>query len=494
MKIKIMLRQSIGYFKVIVFLGLFVFLAACEKSTDPPNVILIMADDLGWGDTGYNGNEIIQTPHLDQMSIDGLRFDRFYSASAVCSPTRASVMTGRNPFRMGVFTANNGILRPEEITIAEALKSNGYTTGHFGKWHLGTLTHEIRDANRGRKGNTKDYNPPALHGFDVNFSTESKVPTWDPMKKAIKGGAEYEHYGTHYWDTDGNIVTDNLEGDDSRVIMDRVLPFIKNAKKKKIPYLAVVWFHTPHKPCIAGPEYREMYKEQNEKMQHYAGCITAMDEQIGRLRAYLEDIGEADNTMIWFCSDNGPENGNPGSTGGFRERKRSLHDGGIRVPGLLVWPDKISKGFTTDIPCVTSDYLPTIMDIIGEDFAAWPNELDGTSLSPLIEGNKLEREEPIGFAIGSQTAYIDTRYKLYCRDSIFELYDMEKDPYEETDIQGSFQEETDLYTDQNIDWLNRCEESFKGSEYGLESVDRMNQKWQNPLKKNRAKKNEKKKS
>jgi arylsulfatase A-like enzyme len=483
--------KKINFRKTHSFIILFLFpaslvLSSCNTTEKKPNVILIMADDMGWGDTGYNGNEIILTPHLDQMSEDGLRFDRFYSASAVCSPTRASVLTGRNPFRMGVFTANNGILRPEEITIAEALKKHGYTTGHFGKWHLGTLTDKIRDANRGREGNTKDYNPPALHGFDVNFSTESKVPTWDPMKKGAKGD---EHYGTHYWNTQGDIVTDNLEGDDSRVIMDRVLPFIEKSSNGEKPFLAVVWFHTPHKPCVAGPEYRAMYKDHNEKMQHYAGCITAMDEQIGRLRTYLEDIGEAKNTMIWFCSDNGPENGNPGSTGGFRERKRSLHDGGIRVPGLLVWPERVSKASSTSIPCVTSDYLPTILDVVGEDLTSWPVELDGSSLLPLINGEELQREEPIAFAFGSQIAFIDTRFKLYCRDSVFSYYDMKNDPFEEQDIIESNQDDSDSYLDQNISWLDRCEKSFKGAEYGTESVLRMDQKWQNPLKKKKNKKN-----
>ena len=127
----------------LIFISGFVLKA--ERST---NVILIMCDDLGWGDTGYNGNKVIKTPSLDQISREGVRFDRFYSASAVCSPTRASCLTGRNPYRTGVFHANQGILRPEELTIAEVLKDNGYTTGHFGKWHLGTLTTKEKDANR----------------------------------------------------------------------------------------------------------------------------------------------------------------------------------------------------------------------------------------------------------------------------------------------------------------------------------------------------------
>ena len=211
----------------------------------PPNVILCMADDLGWQDVGFNGNDWIQTPHLDKMASQGIRFERFYSASAVCSPTRASCLTGRNSFRTGVFTANNGILRPEEITIAELLKQEGYATGMFGKWHLGTFTEQGRDANRGRPKNAELVNRPDEHGFDVYFATESKVPTYDPMKSPsvklagsggywdpLAAGSPGVAYGTHYWTNAGGPnrqVTKNLEGDDSRVIMDRALPFIEQS-------------------------------------------------------------------------------------------------------------------------------------------------------------------------------------------------------------------------------------------------------------------------
>ena len=135
---------------------LLIGLAVSGLSQDKPNVILIMADDLGWGDTGYNGNPIIKTPHLDQMAQEGMQMNRFYSASSVCSPTRSSCLTGRNPYRTGIFTANVGILRPEEITLPEILREQGYATGHFGKWHLGTLTTKEKDANRGGPGNTKN--------------------------------------------------------------------------------------------------------------------------------------------------------------------------------------------------------------------------------------------------------------------------------------------------------------------------------------------------
>ena len=230
-----------------------------------PNIILCMADDLGWGDTGYAGHPCIRTPNLDDMARSGLRFDRFYAGAPVCSPTRGSCLTGRHPYRYGVFYANVGHLPPEELTLAEALKPLGYVTGHFGKWHLGTLTRTEKDSNRGGPEGTEHYSPPWDNGFDVCFSTEAKVPTWDPMWKPapkaphtgwdyIQDLAQAVPYGTHYWTGPGQMVTRNLRGDDSRVIMDRAIPFIeKNAKDSK-PFPAAIWFHAPHLPGSCGPK------------------------------------------------------------------------------------------------------------------------------------------------------------------------------------------------------------------------------------------------
>ena len=190
---------------------------ATERPPGRPNVILVMTDDQGWGDTGYNGHPTLKTPHLDRMAGQGLRFDRFYSGAPVCSPTRGSCLTGRHPYRYGITFANAGHLKKEEITLAEALKVLGYTTGHFGKWHLGTLTTQVRESNRGGPGSERIYSPPWENGFDTCFSTEAKVPTWDPMKAPGAG----RPYGTHYWTGPGKRETENLDGDDSRVIMDR---------------------------------------------------------------------------------------------------------------------------------------------------------------------------------------------------------------------------------------------------------------------------------
>ncbi|MHC4566142.1 MAG: sulfatase family protein [Planctomycetota bacterium] len=405
---------------------------------DKPNIVLCMADDLGWGDVGFNGNSIIKTPNLDAAAKAGMVFRRFYSGAPVCSPTRGSCLTGRHPFRYGIYFANVGHMPKEEITLAEALKSQGYATGHFGKWHLGTLTKKEKDSNRGGPKGAKHYSPPWQNGFEVCFSTEAKVPTWDPMMDPETN----KPYGTFYWRQDGTKVTDSLRGDDSRVIMDRAVPFIRSAAARGKPFLAVIWFHTPHLPVVTGPAYRKPYSQYSEDEQHYYGCITAMDEQIGRLRAELRTLGVADNTMLWFCSDNGPEGKDGksgrsrGSAGPFRGRKRSLFEGGVRVPGLLEWPARAKAGRTTDVPCSTSDYFPTVLGVLGFKMKGQPEPVDGVSLLPLIDDKMTKRPVPIGFESSKQTSLTDNRYKIYSKDGgkTYMLFDLLEDPGENNDI------------------------------------------------------------
>ena len=448
-----------------------------------PNVILCMSDDQGWGDTAYNGHPFLKTPHLDRMASEGIRFSRWYAGAPVCSPTRGSAITGRHPYRYGIPGANSGHMLPEEITLAEALKTQGYATGHFGKWHLGTLTTTIRDSNRGKPGDVKHYSPPWDNGFDACFSTEAKVPTWDPMKKP---GSD-EPYGTHYFNTDGSVATENLEGDDSRVIMDRALPFIRRAALQGKPFLAVIWFHTPHLPVVAGPKYRTIYQNIPDAHPDYHGCITAMDDQVGRLRAELDKLGVANNTMLWFCADNGPEGAHgkaPGSTGGLRGRKRSLFEGGIRVPGILVWPDKITQPRTVDAPCSTLDYFPTVLEVLGFRMKHQPTPVDGVNLLPLIEGKTDIRPQPIGFQSSGQSALIDNRYKIVKRGKDRKkggptapknsrpdgcmLFDIVKDPGETTDLAAAKPDIVEAMKKAMEDWQVSCKASASGQDYGFE--------------------------
>ncbi|MEN8773665.1 MAG: sulfatase-like hydrolase/transferase [Akkermansiaceae bacterium] len=416
-------------------------------ANERPNIILVMADDMGWGDPSYNAGWI-NTPALDAMAAEGLRFDRFYSASAVCSPTRGSCLTGRHPLRLGIPHANLGRLEADETPLSEVLDGVGYATGHFGKWHLGTLTTLRADSNRGAVGNTADYSPPWQHGFDNSFATEARIPTFHPMRRPVNGLPEPTSFsdpnfnGTYYWVPPANPldwptasegipveVNDNLSGDDSRVVMDRVIPFIQEAVAAEDPFFTVVWFHTPHRELVDPDGVSGV-----DSADAYTDALVDMDTQIGRLRAELATLGVADNTMLWFCSDNGPEEG-VGRSGPYRARKRSLHEGGVRVPGILVWPNKIATPQVSDFPSVTSDYYPTILDYLCIEV---PDQkpLDGISLRGVIEGTATVREQPIGFNFLSERSWVGQQYKLISKNdgSSFELYDLLADESETTNI------------------------------------------------------------
>ena len=400
-----------------------------------PNIILVMADDQGWGDTSYNGHEVIKTPALDQMAAEGIQFNRFYASSPVCSPTRASVLTGRHPSRMGILGANHGHLPQAEYTLGEMCKQAGYVTGHFGKWHLGTLTKTVQDSNRGgRTKHEEHYSPPWLHGFDRCFSTEAKVPTWNPMVNPENG----KPYGTRYWNENGEIVTENLEGDDCRIILDRALPFMSEAAANEQPFLAIVWLHAPHRPIVASTEITELYSNDLKPNQRdYYGIITAVDQSMARLRSHLSSLGIADNTMLWFTSDNGPEGtakSGEGSTAGLRGRKRSLYEGGVRVPGLLVWPSRIPFQRQLSAPVSTMDYLPTIAEVLGRDLPT-TRRLDGVSLIPLLTRNAQD-DRPgsrgISFQSGKASAFHMGSLKAIRpkAGAVWELYDLAQDPGE----------------------------------------------------------------
>lgn len=449
-----------------------------------PNIILIMVDDLGWGDVGFNGNQKIKTPNLDKLASKGFRLSRFYSAAPVCSPTRASCLTGRNPNRMGIPGANSGHMLKEEIGLAEVLKAMGYRTGHFGKWHLGTLTTQMKDANRGKAGDSTHYSIPSMHGYDAYFCTESKVPTYDPLIKplefdtakgeslrygwaaALEAKKEVEEYGTWYWSGIEERVLKEMEGENTRIIMDQVLQFLK--RNQKTPFFTTIWPHTPHLPVVAAKKYRDMYAGLSHEEQLYYGSITAMDEQIGRLWNYLAENGEAENTMIWFCSDNGPENRTPGSAAHFRGRKRSLYEGGLRVPAFMLWPEKFDQGKELDFPMYTSDYLPTILDFLEVEEKIHDYPLDGISLRYVFEGKKNKRQAGMGFMHrNGAKSWVNQQYKLISpkKDAAFELYDLLTDPSEENNLASQFPAILSELKRELEEWSASVERSNEGADY-----------------------------
>jgi arylsulfatase len=326
-----------------------------------PNIILCMADDQGWGDVGYMGHPDIKTPVLDEMSRTCLRFDHFYSAAPVCSPTRASVLTGRHPNRSRTFSWGHE-LPPQEWTIAEALKEKGYTTAHFGKWHLGSVTSQSPCS-------------PGKHGFEEWFSAPN-------------------FFELHPWlSHQGNPI--KTEGEGSEVIVSKAVQFMRNSIQKKKPFFTVIWFGSPHTPHIALEKDRKPYQHLSKKEQNYLGEITAMDRSIGQLRSELKTMGIQKNTLLWFTSDNGSRP--PGSTGGLSGKKGELWEGGIRVPAIIEWPEKITRPGMSDIPCSTVDILPTLLDIVQIQQSKAPHLLDGVSLYPLIRNEEIKNRKPLGF-------------------------------------------------------------------------------------------------
>jgi arylsulfatase A-like enzyme len=421
-------------------------ISSCKGPVHKPNIILIMTDDQGWYDAGFNGNTDIKTPCIDSLASNGIVFDRFYSASAVCSPTRASLITGRNPLRMNIPYANNGHMKDEEITIPEILKKEGYATGHFGKWHLGSKVPTL---------DPMVYPTTFIEG-------ESKQYGW----RAVKNFDSIKSYGTAYWKGVDQKDTNNLKGDDSHVIMDRVIPFIENSLKEDRPFFTTIWFHTPHLPVVSDSIHRSYYSEMDLAKQIYYGTITAMDEQVGRLWEKLEESGIQEETIIFFCSDNGPEVRTPGSTGVFRERKRSLYEGGVRVPAFVIWKNNLEGGRRIDFPAVTSDYMPTILDILDIEY---PDErpVDGISILGALKGSEKERIKPIGFICEPQVSWVTNQYKLIGdeKGENFELYDLLNDKSEKENIIKEYPEIAEKLKADLLLWLNSIKNSKKGMDY-----------------------------
>jgi arylsulfatase A-like enzyme len=478
-KLATVVKVIIAARTVLLGTALLVGTMACQGDTSGdkvpassgPNIILLMSDDQGWGDVAYNGNIVVQTPHLDAMAAAGVRLDRFYAASPVCSPTRASVLTGRHPFRYGIEWAGEGHLPQEEQTIAEVLGENGYGTGHFGKWHVGELSRTVNQSYF--PGDTADpdhYAPPWENGFDVAFSTESMMPTYNPYyhvggeygsedyrflqseavdENQLTGGFRWRD---HFWVGPGEIEDSWLAGDSSRIIMDRALDFIGSHAENRQPFLAVIWFHTPHTPVVAGNDDRALYPDQAIEAQHWYGSITAMDREIGRLRRQLRELGIADNTLVWFNSDNGPSYiHNINSAGPFKGKKAELTEGGVRVPAIVEWPSGLGGARVTAAPVSTSDIYPTVLAAAGLPLPAIQPQLDGINVLPLLNGESDQRNVPIAFqspirgveysADRSQLQFAlsEDRYKLFSGDGgvSWQLYDLIDDPSESRDIAES---------------------------------------------------------
>ena len=421
------------------------------SSQDHPNVILIVADDLGHKDVSYN-NGYIKTPNIDQYQNEGIRFERFYTTAPVCSPTRGAIMTGRISERFGISGANKGKLLQQEINLGEVLLTEGYNTGHFGKWHLGTLTTDLIDGNRGMPGDTSVYSPPWENGFKTSFATENAVPTFDPMKilNSDNQPLDFEdenYYGTAYWvsqDFEKGLRADieNVIGDDNAIIIDQALGFIENSVDDEKAFFCNVWFHTPHLPVVPREDYRNLYTDDewdqiDEFDQPFVNAISSMDFEIGRLFKFLEQKGVLDNTIIWFMSDNGPTGSRPDAVGDFKGRKNTIYEGGVRVPSFFHY-GPLNQNSILQEPVSTLDVLPTIYELVTDKIYESSLPVDGTSLVPVLTNqNTFCRKRPI-FCMKDGLkwkAIFEDDYKLICHNEVvWELYDLKNDPSETNNL------------------------------------------------------------
>ncbi len=408
-----MKKHFIGSILVLLLASasLQVDLAYAAGKTPKPNIILVMTDDQGWGQMGYYNHPALKTPNLDAMAANGLRFDRFYAGASNCSPTRATVMTGRSNDRTGV--QNHGYpLRTQEKTLPQALRKAGYATGHFGKWHLNGFR------GPGIPILKSDPRGPGPFGFDEWLSVTNFFDR-DPL---MSRNGKFEEF----------------KGDSSEIIVDEALKFIAKQSGRKKPFLAVIWYGTPHSPFIAVDGDKETFQDLDTSSRDHYGELVAMDRSIGALRKGLRDLDIAENTLVWFNSDNGGLAGiAPDTVGGLRGNKNTLFEGGLRVPAIVEWPAVVTRPRVTNHPAATMDIFSTIADIVGLPKSAMLAPCDGMSVRPLFDKEIGPRSKPIPFRHAGRAALIDNDFKLLTQNiekGEFELYNIAEDAAETTDL------------------------------------------------------------
>jgi arylsulfatase A len=400
-------------------------------AADRPNIVIFLADDLGWGDLGCYGHPTMRTPNLDRFAVQGVRFTQCYAACGVCSPSRSAILTGRTPYRNGVWRwipeGNEVHLRTSEITIARLLKEQGYATCHVGKWHLNGYF------------NSPKHPQPNDHGFDYWLATQNNA---DPS-----------HKNPTNFVRNGRAVGP-IEGYSGIIVVDEAIEWLRNVRSLEKPFYLQVWTHETHLPIEAAPPFMAPYAdEESPGVRQHHGDVTQLDAAFGRLMAALVELKLAENTLVVFTADNGPEGtglGDPahpgsqqdrtrGSTGGLRGRKRHDYEGGIRVPGMVRWPGHITPGTVSSVPVVGTDLFTTICDIVDIPL---PNDrtIDGANIRPAFEGRPVERKKPLYWRThcAPPTCRVAVRigdWKIVADEKLtrFELYNLAADPHETTD-------------------------------------------------------------
>ena len=425
-----------------------------------PNVIVVLADDLGYGDLGFTGHPYARTPNIDRMSQEGTVLDQF-RVCPTCSPTRGTMMTGRNSYRFGITDAFKGFLPDQEITIAETLKANpnaDYLTGAFGKWHMSTT------GGKGYGATTAERSAPWYQGFDTSFITQSEVPTYT-----------YTDNKSAYFTGPGKTAQAPKIGDSSEIIVDQVVPFLNKAVAADRPFFAYVAFNTPHNPVVADPNYVGNFTGKFDAA--YQSNVQAMDAQIGRLRQNLERLGQTDNTMILFTSDNGPKAGKVegGSTGGLRGGKQTLWDGGVRMPSIFLYPQLLPNPQKLTTAVGVADVLPTIAELTGSP-APKNRPMDGISFASFLTTKQTTGFSPrrpdenkiFGKYLG-KASVVDNSFKAV-RDSstgAWTLFNITDDPFETKNLakDSFYSSKVAQYKLEWTQWNDSVANSLTGADY-----------------------------
>jgi len=428
-----------------------------------PNVIVIMTDDQGYADLSCMGSTDFVTPHIDSLAARGARFSCMYSNSPVCSPSRAALLTGKYPGNAGVRAILAGHRRasglmPDSPTLAAALKTQGYDTACIGKWHLG-LVPECR---------------PLSNGFDYFYGFMSGCIDY------------YSHI--HYWYSTVNMFHDFWENDKeiyengkyfTELISEKAVEYIRENANSDKPFALYLGYNAPHYPMHASKKYMDRFSHLPWDRQVMAAMISAVDDGIGDITAELTRQGIFENTIIYYQSDNGPSRETRnwvdgtedpyygGSSGIFKGHKGSLFEGGIRVPGIICWPDKIPAGQVVDAPVAAMDIFPTVLNAAGGNTGDY--EIDGTDIMPVLTGKKKEAHDMIFWEFGGQTAVRFGGYKLVLNgrcieeepaiDSIF-LANLIDDPSEKTNLAEELPELTEKLAAEAKKWRAEIEATW----------------------------------
>ena len=359
------------------------WLHAADLAGSRPNVIVMLCDDLGYGDLECYGHPIIKTPNLNKLASQGIRFTSCYASAPVCSSSRAGLMTGRTPSRVGVYdwipNEHPVHLRKSEITVATLLKQAGYDTAQVGKWHLNG------------KFNQTAQPQPGDHGFDYWFSTQNNAsPSHENPKNYVRNGQ----------------AVGPMEGYSCQLVVNEAITWLKKqqSSKEANPFFLFVCFHEPHEPVASPKELVKEYLPQakNEDEAQFFANVANIDVSVGRLMKTVDELKLNENTLLFFTSDNGPEtlnryrtaNRSYGRSGPLRGMKLWMYEGGIRVAGILRWTGTVKPGQELDVPVCGLDVLPTLCELAKVQ-PPQNRSLDGASFVPVLAEKKMQRPRPL---------------------------------------------------------------------------------------------------